>query len=79
MDVVLAWSRKEWEMEEAEQQWRLLDLAAAQRHTAAAAPARGALLIKLEDSSVDEWYRPMPPRLGDPGKGSSRWAPGQSS
>jgi hypothetical protein len=38
-------------------------------------------LIKLEDSSDDEWYRPTSslPRLGDPGQGSSRWAPGQSS
>jgi hypothetical protein len=36
-------------------------------------------LIKLEDSSDDEWYRPTPPRLGDPGQGSCRWAPGQSS
>jgi hypothetical protein len=38
-----------------------------------------ALLIKLEDSSDDEWYRPTPPRLGDPRQGSSCWAPGQSS
>jgi hypothetical protein len=38
-------------------------------------------LIKLEDSSGDEWYRPTlsPPRLGNPGQGSSHWAPGQSS
>jgi hypothetical protein len=70
-------------MEEAEQQRWLLDLAAARRRAAAAAqpavPARGAPLIKLEDSSDDDWYRPTPPRLGDPGQGSSRWAPGQSS
>jgi hypothetical protein len=35
----------------------------------------------MEDSSDNEWYRPTPspPRLGNPGKGSSRWAPGQSS
>jgi hypothetical protein len=44
-----------------------------------AAPARGAPVIKLEDSSEDDWYQPTPPRLGDPGQGSSRWAPGQSS
>jgi hypothetical protein len=29
-------------------------------------------LIKLEESSDDELYRPMPTR-GDPGQGSSRW------
>jgi hypothetical protein len=77
MDAALAWSRQDWEREEAEQQRRLLDLAAVRRH--AGAPARGVPLIKLEDSSDDEWYRPTPPRLGDPGQGSSRWAPGQSS
>jgi hypothetical protein len=66
MDAALAWSRQDWEREEAEQQRRLLDLAAARRRAAAAAPpARGAPLIKLEDSSDDEWYRPTPPRLGD--------------
>jgi hypothetical protein len=43
------------------------------------APARGALVIKLEDSSEADWYRPTPPRLDDPGQGSSRWGPGQSS
>jgi hypothetical protein len=78
MDVALAWSRQDWEREEAEQQRWLLDLAAA-RCRAAAAPARGAPVIKLEDSSEDDWYQPTPPRLGDPGQGSSRWAPGQSS
>jgi hypothetical protein len=77
-----AWSRQDWEREEAEQQRRLLDLAAARSRAATAAPAalaRGASLIELEDSSDDEWYRPTPPRLGDPGQGSNRWAPGQSS
>jgi hypothetical protein len=78
MDAALAWSRQDWEREEAEQQRRLLDLAAARRR-AAAAPARGAPLIKLEDSSDDNWYQPTPPRLDDPGQGSSRWAHGQSS
>jgi hypothetical protein len=81
MDAALAWSRQDWEREEAEQQWRLLDLAAARHHAAVAAPARGAPLIKLEHSSDDEWYRPTPspPRLGDPGQESNRWDPGQSS
>jgi hypothetical protein len=32
----------------------------------------------MEDSSDDDWYRPMLPRVGDIGQGSSRWAPGQS-
>jgi hypothetical protein len=41
---------------------------------AAAQPARGAPVAKLEDSSDDEWYRPMSPRVGDAGQGSSRWA-----
>jgi hypothetical protein len=30
-------------------------------------------LIKLDESSNDELYRPTPPRAGDPGQGSSRW------
>jgi hypothetical protein len=78
MDAALAWSGQDWEREEAEQRRRLLDLAATRRRAAAApaAPARGAPLIKVEDSSDDEWYRPTPPRLGDPGQGSSRWVPG---
>jgi hypothetical protein len=82
MDATLAWSRQDWEREEAEQQRRLLDLAAARCRAAAAqpaAPARGAPLLKLEDSSEDDWYRPTPPGLDDPGQSSSRWAPGQSS
>jgi hypothetical protein len=36
MDVALAWSRQDWEREEAEQQRWLLDLAAVQRRAAAA-------------------------------------------
>jgi hypothetical protein len=80
MDAALAWFRQDWEREQAEQQWRLLDLAAARRRAdAAAQPARGAPVVKLEDSSDDDWYRPTPPRFGDAGQGSSRWAPGQSS
>jgi hypothetical protein len=83
MDAALAWSRQDWEREEAEQQRRLLDLAAARLRAAAtaqpAAPVRGAPVIKLEDSSEDDWYWPTPPRLGDAGQGSSRWAPDQSS
>ncbi|KAK1604272.1 hypothetical protein QYE76_027945 [Lolium multiflorum] len=72
-DAAVAEAIARQEREEAEQQRWLLDLAAA-----AAQPARGALLIKLEDSSEDEWYKPTssPPRLGDPGQGSSRWALG---
>jgi hypothetical protein len=46
---------------------------------AAAQPARGAPVVKLEDSSVDDLYRPMPPCFGDAGQGSSHWTPGQSS
>jgi hypothetical protein len=49
------------------------------RAAAAAQPARGAPVVKLEDSSDDDWYRPTPPCIGDTGQGSSRWAPGQSS
>jgi hypothetical protein len=81
MDSALAWSRQDWEREEAEEQRRLLDLAGARRRATAApaAPARGAPLIKLEDSSDDKWYWLTPPCLGDPGQGSSRWAPGQSN
>jgi hypothetical protein len=36
MDVALAWSRQDWEREEAEQQRRLLDLAAVRRRAATA-------------------------------------------
>jgi hypothetical protein len=72
----LEWSRREWEREEAEQQRRLLDLAAAERRAAAAAlPQHGAPVVKLEESSDDELYRPTPPRFGDAGQGSSRQAP----
>jgi hypothetical protein len=68
MDAVLAWSRQDWEREQAEQQRRLLDLAQARRRAEAAAlPARGAPVVKLEDSSADELYRSMPPRFGDAG------------
>jgi hypothetical protein len=65
MDAALDWSRWDWEREEAEQQRRLLDLAAARHRAAAAQPARGASVIKLEDSSDDDWYRPTPPCFGD--------------
>jgi hypothetical protein len=76
LDAALEWSRREWEWEEAEQQRRLLDLAAAERRAAAAAlPRRGAPVVKLEESSDDELYRPTPPRFGDAGQGSSRQAP----
>ena len=66
INEALAWSRQEWEREEAEQQRRPLEEAAARRR---------APVIKLEDSSDDEWYRPSPspPRLGDPCQGSSHW------
>jgi hypothetical protein len=74
--MALDWSRRDWEREEAEQQWRLLDLAAAQRRAAATAqPTRGASVVKLEDSSDDDLYRPTPPCFGDAGQGSSRQAP----
>jgi hypothetical protein len=76
LDAALEWSRREWEREEAEQQRRLLDLAAAQRRAEAATlPRRGAPpVVKLEESSDDELYRPTPPRFGDAGQGSSRQA-----
>jgi hypothetical protein len=80
MDAALAWFRQDWEREQAEQSRRLLDLAQARcRAEAAAQPARGAPVVKLEDSSDDDLYRPTPPRFGDAGQGSSRWSPGQSS
>jgi hypothetical protein len=64
MDAALAWSRQDWEREQAEQQRWLLDLAQARRRTKAAAlPARGAPVVKLEDSSDDDLYRPTPPRF----------------
>jgi hypothetical protein len=76
MDAALAWSRQDWEREEAEQQRWLLDLAVARRRaTAAAQPARGVPVVKLEDSSDDDWYQLTPPRVGDAGQGSSHWAP----
>jgi hypothetical protein len=56
------------EREEAKQQRRLMDLAVAQRRAAAAAqPTRGAPVVKLEDSSDDDLYRPTPPCFGDAG------------
>jgi hypothetical protein len=66
LDAALEWSRREWEREEAEQQRRLLDLTAAERR-AAALPRRGAPVVKLEESSDDELYRPTPPCFGDAG------------
>jgi phage repressor protein C with HTH and peptisase S24 domain len=75
LDAALDWSRRDWEREEAEQQRRLLDLAAAQRRAAAAAqPTQGASVVKLEDSSDDDLYRPTPPRFGNVGQRSSRQA-----
>jgi hypothetical protein len=69
LDAALEWSRWEWEREEREQQRRLLDLAAAQRRAVSATlPRRGAPpVVKLEESSDDELYRPTPPRFGDAG------------
>jgi hypothetical protein len=73
LDAALEWSRREWEREEREQQRRLLDLAAAERRAAATLPRRGAPpVVKLEESSDDELYRPTLPRFGDAGQGSSR-------
>jgi hypothetical protein len=74
LDAALDWSRRDWEREEAEQQRRLLDLAAALCR-AAAQPTRGAPVVKLEDSSNDDLYRPTPPRFSDAGQGSRRQAP----
>jgi hypothetical protein len=77
LDAALEWSRREWEREEQEQQRHLLDLATAQlRADAASLPQRGAPpVVKLEESSDDELYRPTPPRFGDARQGSSRQAP----
>jgi hypothetical protein len=74
MDAVLTWSRQDWEREQAEQQRRLLDLAQARRRAEAAAlPARGAPVVKLEDSSDDDLYQPTPPRsVGPPARAASR-------
>jgi hypothetical protein len=45
-----------------------LDLAQARRRAEATAlPARGPLIVKLEDSS-DDLYRPTSPRFGDAGQ-----------
>jgi hypothetical protein len=69
LDATLEWSRREWEREEREQQGRLLDLAAAQRRAdVTALPRRGAPpVIKLKESSDDEFFRPTPPRFSDGG------------
>jgi hypothetical protein len=69
LDAALEWSRREWEREEREQQRRLLDLASAQHRAATAVlPLRGAPpVVKLEESSDDELYRPTPPCFGDAG------------
>jgi hypothetical protein len=75
LDAALEWSRREWEREEAEQQRRLLDLAVTERRAAAALPRCSVPVVKLEESSDDELYRPTPPRFGDAGQGSSRQAP----
>jgi hypothetical protein len=73
LHAALEWSRRDWEREEAEQQRRLLDLAAAQRRTAATAqPRRGAPVVKLEESSDDDLYRPTRPCFSDAGQGLSR-------
>jgi hypothetical protein len=71
LDAALEWSRQEWERE---QQRRLLDLATAQHRAAAATlPCRSAPpIVKLEESSDDELYRPTPPCFGDAGQGFSR-------
>jgi len=85
MDAALAWSRAEWEREEAERQQRLLE-EAARRHSQRAEQARADDVVTVDDSgSDDEWYQPSPspPRrhVGDPGQSSSRRAadPGPSS
>jgi hypothetical protein len=76
LDATLDWSRRDWEREEADQQRQLLDLAAAQHRAAAATqPTRRAQVVKLDDSSDGDLYRPTPPRFGDAGQGSSCQAP----
>lgn len=84
MNAALEWSRRDWERQEAEQQRRMLDMATARQrivrataHSAATnAVPRTVELIKLEESSDDDIYRPTPPRAGDPNQGSSRWYEG---
>jgi hypothetical protein len=73
MDQTLAWSREDWERQEAAKQQRLLKEAALRW--------RVAPVVNLEESD-DKWYLPSssPARVGDPGQGTSRWGdPGQSS
>jgi hypothetical protein len=88
-DAVLAWSRQDWEREEAEQQRRLLDLAAARQLAARAAPTANddvaryrrpatppsgvAVPVVDLESSDDDWYKPSP-GWGDAGQGSSSQA-----
>jgi hypothetical protein len=80
MDAALAWSKQDWEREQAEQQWRLLDLAQARRRAEAAAqPARGAPIVKLEDSSDDDLYWPTSPRFGDAGQGPAVGPPARAA
>ena len=71
MEQALAWSRQDWERQEAAKQRQLLEEAARRRNTTD--------VVNLEESD-DEWYMPSPARVGDPGQGSSRRGdPGQSS
>ena len=80
IDAALEWSRRDWERQEEEQQRRMLDLAAARQLAArAAAPSAGRNtaprreVVKLEESSDSDIYRPSPPRASDAGQGTSRW------
>ena len=88
-DAALDWARRDWQRQEAEQQRRLLDLAAARQLAARAAPTANddvaryrrpatppsgvAVPVVDLESSDDDWYKPSP-GWGDAGQGSSSQA-----
>ncbi|KAK1662935.1 hypothetical protein QYE76_051094 [Lolium multiflorum] len=89
-DAALEWARRDWERQEAEQQRRLLDLAAAHQRAARAAttanddaarfrrpatpPSGVAVPVVDLESSDDDMYKPSPGWWGDAGQGSSSQA-----
>lgn len=79
LDKACAWSREQWEKEEAERQARLLEDVA--RYRWPATPPSGAAIPVIDlDASDDDWYKPSPSpprtsgRWGDAGQGSSQAA-----
>jgi hypothetical protein len=86
LDQACAWSREQWEKEEAERQARLLEDVARYRRPATPPSGVAVPVIDLEasdDASDDDWYKPSPSpprtsgRWGDAGQGSSQAAPPQ--